>query len=73
MEMGARLIDAEQRLAELPDLERELALAEAEIAKLKGDVAYLESTLGEVLASPSWRLTAPLRGLRTRLASRRRG
>ncbi len=73
MELGARLIDAEQSLAELPELEQKLAEAEAEIERLSGDVDYLKTTLREVLGSPSWRLTAPLRSVRRMLRPGRRG
>jgi chromosome segregation ATPase len=105
-----RLLDAEQRLAEVPGLEqrierlelaadelvdaseqglralheghqRELAAKDAEVAAarvepdaLRGEVAALrerlaraDRTLAEVFASPSWRITKPLRRLKARL------
>jgi len=73
VELGARLIEAEQRLADLPELEAQLRAAIEETEKLRREVDYLQTTLQEVVASPSWRLTAPLRSLRRMLARDRRG
>lgn len=64
VEVGEQLIDAEQRLARVPDLERELEEANLQIKKLREEREYFESTLREVTHSPSWRLTAPLRNVR---------
>jgi chromosome segregation ATPase len=73
-----RLIDCEQRLAELPTYEEEARLAVAEreeLATLRDRVQALEAELEavrtrsdkvieEMKASLSWRLTAPLRGFK---------
>lgn len=70
--LAARLIESEQQLAAMPELERRLQRAEAENAALRAELESARTALGGVLASPSWRLTAPLRRLR-RLGGSRRG
>ncbi len=74
-EAARLLVDAEQRLAEIPalklqiaDLERETAEAHRtaerlskELAELDGRLMQNERTLVSVMSSPSWKLTKPLR------------
>jgi hypothetical protein len=61
-ELGARLVDAELRAArELSELRTQLALAEAAHQRA-------EHWLARIQASPSWRLTAPLRSVKQHAA-----
>lgn len=75
-ELAARLVAAEQRLAEIPalqlrieDLDLELkgaraaeAAAQERIRELEDQLMRSSRTLVEVFSSPSWRVTKPLRG-----------
>lgn len=63
------LLDGERAHARAGRLEEELRLAHEEIATLNGRLARADAVLREVKASPSWRITAPLRALK-RLRSR---
>lgn len=61
-ELGARLVDAELRAArELSELRTQLALAQAAHERA-------EHWLARIQASPSWRLTAPLRSVKQHVA-----
>lgn len=80
------LLDAERRLADVPDLEariaeleRTLADTRADAERARGEAQALdrrltigEQALADVLSSPSWRLTQPLRTAK-HSASRLRG
>jgi hypothetical protein len=63
-ELAPRLVDCEQRLASLPELERRLDRALAENDALRAELESTRTALHEVTASPSWRVTEPLRKLR---------
>lgn len=70
---SAALLEANQRLAQLPLMAAEVESRRAESvwlveerARLEEQIALLEARVGEVERSRSWRLTAPLR----RFASR---
>jgi hypothetical protein len=62
--VAARLVESEQRLAAMPELEQRLRRAEAENEALRAELGATRLTLDGVAASPSWRLTEPLRRLR---------
>lgn len=81
----AKRIEAEERLAQARDaaqaaaqatadlrtgLEQELAVAHAEASVRRDEAAGLRQALASVLSSPSWRMTAPLRTAKRRLAHR---
>lgn len=69
------LVDAERRLAGVPDLQARIAILERELAEARRDAASAraeagaldqrvtmgEQVLADVMGSPSWRLTQPLR------------
>ena len=52
---------------ELATRERELVTHREEIEKLRGDMLKLHSMLAEIYKSTSWRITRPIRWLRSRL------
>ena len=58
-----RLFDLEQRLARLPEMEHQLRQLQADAA----DVEIHRQIVRDMKASPSWRITAPLRRLKARL------
>jgi hypothetical protein len=62
--LAAQLIESEQRLASVPELEHRLERAEAESSELRDELETTRDHLRNVMGSPSWRLTAPLRRLR---------
>jgi hypothetical protein len=62
--LAAQLIESEQRLASMPEIEHRLERALAESSKLRDELESTRDALHGVMRSPSWRLTAPLRGLR---------
>ncbi len=84
-ELGELLIEAERRLAGMPDLELRIADLEGELeqARRATESARAEATalderltqsqrmLTELINSPSWRLTEPLRATRRLLRLRR--
>lgn len=55
------LIDAERRLAVVPELEARVAELERELEESRGAAEGARSQLAHVLNSPSWRVTQPLR------------
>lgn len=65
-EVKERLIEAEQR-PEAADSGERLEEAYTEIERLKRSLEGTRRILDDVVNSPSWRLTAPLRTLKTRL------
>jgi hypothetical protein len=68
-EMKERLIEAEQELV-IVDFEERLETAGKEIAQLTDRLDGTRRLLDDVLSSPSWRLTAPLRGAKRLLETR---
>lgn len=73
MDLGSRLIEAEQDLAKMPELEFRLRRAEEENERLRGEVDYFRGAMAGMERSPSWRLTAPLRKLKAAARWFRRG
>lgn len=83
-ELGARLVDSEQRAAELLRTRERLRQCEHEIQELRHQLSLLETAreqaeaaheraargLRGVTTSASWRLTAPLRSVKTRARAR---
>lgn len=69
-DLADRLIESEQRLADLPELEDQLRRALADNARLRPELEATQLALQGITRSLSWRLTAPLRKLRA--LSRRR-
>jgi len=69
---GMRLIDAEHRAAVIPDQSRVDELA-AELAEVRQRLSDLEAELRFTHGTLSWRVTAPLRSLRTRVSGRNSG
>jgi len=70
-ELRTRLVEAERRLARLPALQQELDEARQSLHGMQGErdvqaarADRAELVLREVMASPSWRLTTPLRRLK---------
>jgi SAM-dependent methyltransferase len=59
-EASKRILDLEQKLARLPEMEHQVAQLQAEAA----DVEIHRQIVRDMKASPSWRLTAPLRRLK---------
>jgi hypothetical protein len=80
--LGERLVDAERRLAGVPDLELRIADLERDLeeANAAAERARIEAqalderltqgqrVLNDVFSSPSWRLTQPLRTAKNRLS-----
>ncbi|MDQ3742310.1 MAG: class I SAM-dependent methyltransferase [Actinomycetota bacterium] len=64
-----QLLDGERAHARAGRLEEELRLAREEIATLNGRLERADAVVRDLKASPSWRVTAPLRALK-RLRSR---
>lgn len=76
------LVDAERRLACVPELERRISELERELADVRADAAraraeanaldqrltFDEHVLADVFGSPSWRLTQPLRTAKSSVA-----
>ena len=58
----ARLVEGEQDHARLIQLREELAAARAENERLRDELDRAATTMAGMRRSPSWRLTAPLRG-----------
>jgi uncharacterized protein (DUF3084 family) len=65
-ELGACLVDAEQRAAELPSARAQLEERELELDRSEAAREEAEHWLAHLNASASWRLTAPLRRVKTR-------
>lgn len=72
--LRARLAQAEQELARVPTLELEIAGLQAQVAAMgqeatdrSADLARAHAALRQITASPSWRLTRPLRALKRAL------
>jgi SAM-dependent methyltransferase len=59
-EASKRILDLEQKLARLPEMEHQVAQLQEEAA----DVEIHRQIVRDMKASPSWRLTAPLRRLK---------
>lgn len=71
LELRALLVEAERRLSRLPALEQELDEARQSLGAMQGErdvqrarADRAELVLREVMESPSWKLTAPLRRLK---------
>jgi SAM-dependent methyltransferase len=60
-DLQQRLIEAEARLSEIPDLKQEIRELEAERDLLELRVERGGQVLEDVFSSPSWKVTAPLR------------
>jgi SAM-dependent methyltransferase len=60
-ELQRRLIDAEQRLAQIPETELRLERALSDAGDLGARLKGTEGVLDDVLSSASWRITEPLR------------
>lgn len=76
-EVQRRLIEAEQELAEVPDLEATLGDKRAELEQARAELEHTRLDLDRcrrahaaVLGSPSWRITKPLRLAKQLLRSR---
>ena len=59
-EASRRILDLEQKLARLPEMEHQVAQLQAEAA----EVEIHRQIVRDMKASPSWRVTAPLRWLK---------
>lgn len=69
-ELGRRLLEADARLSRIAQLEveqRELALVTVERDEAQLLLARARAVHDDMVASLSWRLTAPLRSLKTGL------
>ena len=65
-DLERRLLDAEQRLAGIPALEREAERARAERDVLRRRLERAQAVNAAMLRSLSWRVTRPLRALKYR-------
>jgi hypothetical protein len=61
LELRKRLEEAELRLARVPELELALAARDRDRAELRRQLDGLDRAHRDVIRSPSWRLTQPLR------------
>jgi hypothetical protein len=58
------VVDAERRLAVVPELQLRITDLERELETAQNDAAQCQRVLSDVLNSPSWRVTQPLRALK---------
>jgi ubiquinone/menaquinone biosynthesis C-methylase UbiE len=66
-ELGRRLLESEQTAARALELEHSLEELEAEYARVAERLAHCERVIEDMKSSISWRLTAPLRRVKTLL------
>jgi O-antigen biosynthesis protein len=69
-ELQRRLIDAEQRLVQVPELELRLQQTLSDAEDLSARLEGTERVLGDVLGSVSWRITEPLRAAKRMVRGR---